>query len=152
MSNESAPESERAFWQSIYDLDAEDFYNPDDSAALLDVVAAAAFLGLPIPKWAAQLFIRKISAKNSLEHSSWEEVFGPLHPPGTRLDSLRAHRKYGAIVFEQVTSLVSNGMPITEAFEEIGKGPLPVGEAMAAKLYYNRLRVLRAINEILQRE
>lgn len=67
----------------------------------LEGVSSCVRAGLIAPDWLANPFIWQYDAVLNCRASTWDEAFGPSHPAGKHLSTLRLRRQYG-IQLEQI--------------------------------------------------
>jgi hypothetical protein len=60
----------------------------------IDGVARCVRAGLVTPDWLAQAFLRQYDEILNCRVGTWEEAFGPAHPTGVHLSTLRLRRMY----------------------------------------------------------
>jgi hypothetical protein len=61
----------------------------------IDGVAVCVRYGLIAPDWLAMAFIKQYDKVLTCNVSSWDDAFGPAHPKGIHLSTLKLKRQYG---------------------------------------------------------
>jgi len=106
---------------------------------LLNALGFCLDYDIPIPEWLAEAFSDALSAVDSFEARSWDDVFGKPHH-GRKIAAKGRQKKLRMLVWHRVQTL-SATRPIDQGlFEQVGKG-LGISGAVAKRLYYDPYRI-----------
>src|SRR5262245_653541 len=111
-------------------------YEQGDKRELLYWLGWCVINNRQIPSWIRQALQEALHAASSYRIRSWDEVFGPPVPKGTKLKVARRKHEIAWPLFERVRDLVKAGRPIDDTlFEEVGR-EFGIGKTVASELYY----------------
>ena len=75
----------------------------------IDGVASCVRHGLIAPDWLAVAFIRQYDKVLNCRVATWDDAFGPAHPTGKHLSTLKLKRMYGLQLMQLFTDNEFNG-------------------------------------------
>ncbi|WP_395699943.1 hypothetical protein [Aquabacterium sp.] len=118
-----------------------------DGGAVLKALHACLHNALPVPRWLADEFSRRVLRVTDACVGSWDEAFGRPWPKGTRLADVRTRRRQVGAVHAAVLQLASERMPDgsfrpinRDLFEEAGERQgIHVSGATAERRYREAL-------------
>jgi hypothetical protein len=94
------------------------------------------------PRWLSDAFAQRHARVTEAEVGSWDEAFGAPWPPGTRLATVRKHKRLKQAIHAEAWTRVLAGAPVTrDLFEQIGEQRgICVSGSLAEKLYHEALQ------------
>ena len=108
-----------------------------ESVALLDVIEICATFRVPLPRWAADEFVKRFLSWADFSVPTLDEAFGVKRPKGMHLKA-RRHRellRYG--ILREVDRLRKQGTPLDDGlFEEVANLIGGVSAKTVCKIYY----------------
>lgn len=126
-------------WFALQELDiCEDNYEKDPYF-LMTAIRICANHCLPLPRWAANAYIKAYDTVNNARAKSWNSVFGNPFPKGQHLSAIRKKLMLSVAVWLEVTQIreTEPDTPIDEnLFEIVGK-KFGLGKTLAREYYYS---------------
>jgi hypothetical protein len=111
-------------------------FRAGEDRALMLALRLCANHDLVMPEWVSRAYIEKFDRANSLRVLSWDEVFGPIVPPGRQPKRYMEDRVLRPKVYKLCRDKIAAGQPTDEAlFEEVG-ALVGIKKTRASRLYY----------------
>lgn len=114
-------------------------YEAGEKGAILEAVACCALNDLEMPQWLAWGFLKAYRAVRHFEAGKWDDIFGPAHPKGTRLEARKNKRQRELLVFQYMQSILA-AEPDTKIdaglFERVGP-KFGIGKTLADEYCYS---------------
>lgn len=136
-------------WSALHSLDKEwEAHEAGDKMALFGAIRLCANHDLPLPEWAARVFITGYDKVLNHLAASWDEAFGQPFPKGKHLAAARRNRMLRCAVWLKVKEITEQASPSgpgrpllrrppidVNLFERVGR-EFGINRTLASELYY----------------
>ena len=104
--------------------------------AIIEAIATAANLGLPMPAWLASPVAGAIASYQNFETRTLDEAFGLQRKKGERQDAVVSERRSAIYVIAEVLRRHARGEPIDAGIFEAAGATCNVGKTTAETWFY----------------
>lgn len=107
-----------------------------DGHAVLEALALAASLNLPMPVWLSSAVTSAVATYQNHDAKTLDEAFGVSRPKGQQKHAVRSEGRNAMFVIAEVLRLHARGVPIGPGIFERAGETCAVGKTTAQEWYY----------------